>query len=83
MTPTGLRSSRKCTPELWHIYHGKTKWHESFDGMHQEKSWEAKRAAAAQGPVDYATSRDWVLSYVTDGAEVLYRDNRLKDSRCQ
>ncbi len=81
---SGLESHRVCTPELWHIYHGKTKWWDSYDGMHSRKPWEAQRDVVRTGPVDYATTRDWVVPLnPPDGAEYLYSKHADKDVRCK
>jgi hypothetical protein len=78
-----MRINRRCTPELWHTYHGKNKWHESYDGKHRSKPWEAAKMLRKAGAVDYRVDRTWVLPLLEDGAQRLYRSQANNTYECR
>lgn len=83
----GMRITRRCTAELWHTYHGKNKWHESYDGKHRTKTWEAvkavRKAEKRAGPANYTQDKSWVLPLLADGAEMLYRIQANNTYECR
>jgi hypothetical protein len=80
---SGVRIARRCSPELWHTYHGKNKWHESYDGKHKTKTWQAAKAERKAGPTNYTQDRTWVLPLLSDGANVLYKARAENTFECK
>ena len=80
---SGVLQARECTGELWHIYHGKTKWWDSVDGMHSLSPWKAAKQAKQEGPVDYGATDDWVRPVrPPDGGEYIARLGLERQGMC-
>ena len=78
---SGLQSLRRCTPELWHMFHKKFVWAFANDGVHRRRT--PPRGSAPPPLIRYNETRDWELPYDRDGYAWLIATNKLSKSRCK
>ncbi len=81
-TSIDVRDARRCTPELWHIFHPKSVWAASADGKARVGLLQQARRLQLEGNITFANPDDWTLSYPENG--LLQSNNALKKHyRCR
>jgi hypothetical protein len=77
----GYYVKRRCCPSLWHLYHTKAHWSDSFDGMLRKKA--ALSNIASGESVEWMPSMPWQLpAPPLRGAEQLQEQGQTKAYRC-